>query len=52
MMGPQTTTLDATVYAFLANCWEVTLDTPLKAAVGQHPNLVSYCARMKLRCFG
>jgi glutathione S-transferase len=51
MMGAQPSNLDATVYAFLANCWEVPIDSPLKAAVGGHPNLVAYCGRMKSRCF-
>jgi glutathione S-transferase len=51
MMGTEASTLDASAYAMLASCWEAQLDTPLKAAVGQHPNLVAYCARMKLRCF-
>lgn len=51
MMGAEATNLDATVYAFLANCWEVPIDSPLKAAVGSHSNLVAYCARLKLRCF-
>jgi glutathione S-transferase len=52
MMGRQASTLDAIAYAFLANCWEAQLDTPLKSAVGNHPNLVAYCDRMKQRCFG
>jgi glutathione S-transferase len=52
VMGSEASNLDATVYAFLANCWEVPIDSPLKTAVGAHPNLVAYCARLKLRCFG
>jgi glutathione S-transferase len=51
MMGAHATNLDATAYAFLANCWEVPIDSPLKAAVNDHPNLVAYCVRMKARCF-
>lgn len=51
MMGAEPVNLDATVYAFLANCWEVPLDTPLKAAVGRHANLVAYCGRMKMKYF-
>ena len=42
---------DASIYAFVANLWEATLDTPLKPLVGRHPNLVAYCARMRARCF-
>jgi glutathione S-transferase len=51
MMGAQPRNLDATVYAFLANCWEVPIDSPLKAAVDGHPNLVAYCGRMKSKLF-
>jgi glutathione S-transferase len=49
--GDRATTIDATLYAFLAGCWEIQLDTPLKAAVASHPNLVAYCRRMQQRCF-
>lgn len=51
-MGERPTRVDATVYAFLANMWEIALETPLKAMVGKHRNLVAYCERMKRRCFG
>jgi glutathione S-transferase len=51
-MGDKPTGIDATVYAFLANMWEVELDTPLKHMVGRHKNLVAYCERMRARCFG
>lgn len=50
-MGDKPTAIDATVYAFVANMWEVQIDTPLKAIVGGHKNLVAYCARMRSRCF-
>jgi glutathione S-transferase len=50
--GDHPATIDATLYAFLANCWEVELETPLKAAVARHANLVAYCRRMRERCFG
>jgi glutathione S-transferase len=49
--GDRATTTDAGVYAFLASCWEIQLDTPLKAAVASHANLVAYCRRMRERCF-
>lgn len=50
-MGDKPSSIDATVYAFLANMWEVQVDTPLKAIVGAHKNLVAYCERMRSRCF-
>lgn len=50
-MGAEATNADAGVYAFLANLWECHFDTPLKAVVGKHRNLVEYCARMRARCF-
>lgn len=52
MMGERPSNVDATVYAFLASCWEAQLDTPLKALVAEHQNLVAYCKRMRERCFG
>jgi glutathione S-transferase len=51
-MGDKPTNVDASLYGFLANMWEVQLDTPLKALVGRHKNLVAYCERMRARCFG
>jgi glutathione S-transferase len=50
-MGDKPTSIDATIYAFIANMWEVQIDTPLKAIVGKHKNLVAYCERMRARCF-
>ena len=50
-LGDRPTTVDATLYAFLANCWDVPMATPLKDAVGSQLNLVAYCRRMKERCF-
>jgi len=50
MMGAQASNLDATAYAFLANCWEVPIDSPLKQSVQSHQNLVAYCHRMQARC--
>jgi glutathione S-transferase len=49
--GGEPTGIDASVYAFLASCWQVQVDSPLKAAVALHPNLTAYCARMSGRCF-
>jgi glutathione S-transferase len=51
-MGDKPTNVDASVYAFLASFWEVRLDTPLKAVVTRHQNLVDYCERMRACCFG
>ena len=51
-MGAQATTIDASVYAFVANLHDAPIDTPLKAVVAAHPNLVAYCARLRARCFG
>jgi glutathione S-transferase len=50
-MGAQPRTLDASAYAILGNCWEAGIDPVLKPMLGQHPNLVAYCARMRARCF-
>lgn len=50
-MGREPTTIDATVYAFVGNCIEANLKTPLTALAQQHPNLVAYCTRMRQRCF-
>jgi glutathione S-transferase len=51
-MGDRPSTIDASLYALLANFWEIELDTPLKGLVGRHKNLVAYCERMRSRCFG
>lgn len=50
-MGERPVSVDATVYAFLASCWEAELDTPLKARVARHANLTAYCRRMRAHCF-
>lgn len=50
-MGREPTTIDATVYAFVGNCIEANLRTPLTELASQHANLVAYCARMRQRCF-
>ncbi|HUP92316.1 MAG TPA: glutathione S-transferase family protein [Solimonas sp.] len=50
-LGSEPTSIDASVYAFVANCWQVQMDTPLKALVARHPNLTAYCMRMSGRCF-
>lgn len=50
-MGREPTTIDASVYAFVGNCIEADLKTPLTELAVQHANLVDYCARMRQRCF-
>jgi glutathione S-transferase len=51
MFGERPTSLDATVYAFVANVLDVPIDSALKRAAAARPNLVAYCRRMKARCF-
>ncbi|MEZ0369071.1 MAG: glutathione S-transferase family protein [Candidatus Sericytochromatia bacterium] len=46
-LGEQPSTLDACVYAFVANLLWVPLEGPLKVEAGRHPNLESYCQRIK-----
>jgi len=51
MLGDRPTSLDATVYAFVANVLDVPIDGPLKRAAAGRANLVEYCRRMRARCF-
>lgn len=44
-------TIDAVVYAFMANAIDVPFDTELEAAARALPNLLGYCARMRERYF-
>jgi glutathione S-transferase len=41
--GPKPTSIDAGIYGFIANIHFFTIDTPLKAFVTAHPNLVRHC---------
>jgi len=50
-LGPEPTSLDASVFAFLANCLYPPLPTPLRDAVQARPNLVEYCQRLAERHF-
>ena len=43
IFGPQPTTIDATVYGFVANIWFYDIDTPLKRFVASRPHLVAHC---------
>lgn len=46
-MGAQPSTIDATVYAFVANVIMTPLEHELRYHATQYSNLVEYCARMK-----
>lgn len=50
-LGPQPTSIDAVLAAFLANLLMVPLETPIKAAAAAHSNLVEYCRRMARQYF-
>jgi glutathione S-transferase len=50
-MGGAPTSVDAVVYAMLANTLSVPLDSPLREAAASHPALVAYCERMRQRYF-
>ena len=42
--GAKPTSIDAGIYGFIANIYFFPIiDTPLKAFVGAHPNLVRHC---------
>ena len=41
--GTKPTSIDAGIYGFIANIWFYTIDTPLKAFVASHRNLVRHC---------
>lgn len=47
ILGNEVTSLDATVYGFLANIIWVPVESPLKEYTNSLSNLVSYCERMK-----
>lgn len=50
-LGEAPRTIDATIYAFLANFWELNIQWGFPRLVEKHPNLVAYCARMKARYY-
>jgi hypothetical protein len=41
--GPTPTSIDAGIYGFIANIYFYAINTPLKAFVAAHPNLVRHC---------
>jgi glutathione S-transferase len=48
--GSEPVSFDATFFAFLATILAAPYETPLQRATRSHPNLVSYCARMRRHC--
>ncbi len=50
-MGEAPRSVDATVYAFMANTFHIPLETPLQALTTKYPNIGAYCDRMKARYF-
>ena len=46
LMGDEWMAIDATLYAFLTTILKQPIDSELKAAVMNCPNLVAYCKRM------
>ncbi|MDT8991798.1 glutathione S-transferase family protein [Curvibacter sp. APW13] len=51
-MGDTPCSLDASVYAFMANILWAPLDHPLQRHARQYPQLLAYCERMKSRYWG
>jgi glutathione S-transferase len=50
-MGEKASTIDATVYAFVANLLWVPIDSPLKQQAEKYPQLKAYCERMRGRYY-
>jgi glutathione S-transferase len=50
-MGSQSSTIDATEYAFMANLLWVPINSPLKQQAEKYPQLKAYCERMKARYY-
>ncbi len=51
LMGENPSSIDATAYGFLANIAYVPLESPLKAALISHPNLMAYIERLRTRYY-
>lgn len=51
MLGQQPSSLDATVYAFMANLLWAPVDSPIRRHAQGLPNLEVYCQRMKARYY-
>jgi len=43
MFGPKPTSIDASIYGFIANIYFYSIETPLKKFVSLQSNLVRYC---------
>ena len=50
-LGEERTDLDATLYSFLITILKQPIESPLKASVLNHPNLVNYCLREEMTFF-
>ena len=46
LFGPKPGSIDAAIYGFVANIYFYEIDTPLKACVSSHPNLVTHCTEL------
>ena len=46
LFGPGPGSIDAAAYGFVANIYFYGIDTPLKACVASHPNLVRHCTEL------
>lgn len=51
IMGDRATNLDATVFAWVANCLWNDIENPLRAWAQQQDTLVAYCTRMRAAYF-
>nr|AYM52911.1 glutathione S-transferase [Sorangium cellulosum] len=51
MLGPEPSSVDATVYAFVLGLLRFPADSPLKRHAEAQPNLVAYCERMRQRYY-
>jgi glutathione S-transferase len=51
MFGERPTSIDACVYAFVANVTDVDMDTALQRAALAHPALGEHAKRMRARCY-
>ncbi|HEY1813895.1 MAG TPA: glutathione S-transferase family protein [Kofleriaceae bacterium] len=51
VFGDRPTSIDACVYAFMANLVDVEMDTPLRRAALARPTLADHTKRMRARCY-
>ena len=47
IFGPKPCSTDAGIFGFVANIYFYEIETPLKASVASHPNLVRHCIAMR-----